>query len=114
MDFTNVAVGTKCFVETWHGWYITYVDRHTKTQVITKTNKNVIGKWKINSGAQVNGDRWRPHTLEVFTDKHQEIVDASLLRRDVGQVLDILGKYKTSVTKEDYEMLKALAIKYKD
>lgn len=110
-SFKDVPVGTKCFVETRHGWYITYVTRHTKTQVVTKTSEDAPeGKFRIDDGYQVGNDKWTYTRLEVFTDRHQTIVDKYKLTKKLTAVLANLSKNINSLTKEDLEVLESIEV----
>lgn len=110
-DFTNVPVGTKCFVKSRHGWYITYITRHTKTLVVTQRRNEEEVKWKILNGIR-SISRWECDNLEVFTEKHQAIVDKTLLKRKIKKVLAILEGNMDSLTEEDLTMLMKIGEKY--
>lgn len=108
-SFKDVPTGTKCFVETRNGWYITYVVRHTRTQVVTKSTKDTSEtKWDIDSGKQIGTDRWTFNVLEVFEDKHQSIVDAALLKRQLNTVLSELSSNVLKLSKEDLLILQGM------
>ncbi|AHK11548.1 hypothetical protein S140_141 [Shewanella sp. phage 1/40] len=104
-SFKEVPVGTKCFVKTFHGWYITHVTRHTKTQVITTTSKNEEKRWSITNGHEVGGDKWRSVHLEVFTDKHQIIVDKFQLKCKLRKALKVLELNIDNLTEDDLNIL---------
>lgn len=110
-DFTNIPVGTKCFVETRHGWNITYVTRHTKTLVVTQRKNEEEVKWRILDGTY-SVSQWESNNLEVFTEKHQAIVDKTLLKRKIKKVLAILEGNVSSITEEDLNMLIKIGEKY--
>ena len=105
ISFKEVPIGTKCFVNTFHGWYITHVSRHTKTQVITNHSKYGEKRWSIIGGCEVGGDKWRYTYLEVFTDKHQIIVDKYQLKSKLRKALKDLESNIDNLTEEDLNTL---------
>lgn len=111
-NFKEVPVGTKCFVKTRHGWYITYVKRFTKTLVITERKDGTEGRWSIINGTLTGQGKWEHTSLEVFKDSHQKIVNDTLLSRKINKVLDALVSHKKSMDQEDLTSLENILTKF--
>ena len=113
-NFKDVSVDTKCFVDNRHGWYITYIKRFTKTQVITSRkgkNYNYEEKWRVASGDKIGNGRWEYDMLEIFSEKHQKIVDAYQHECKVKEVLNSLDKVKSKITKEELSKLQDILLR---
>lgn len=89
-SFKDIPVGTKCFVRTSMGWYITYITRQTKTQVITETKKGSVSRWNINNGYLIGNHKWTVTQLEIFEDKHELYVTSQRLKKNLESVLNSL------------------------
>lgn len=110
-SFKDVPVGTKCFVKNRNGWYVTYITRFTKNYVITKTSPSASEtRFSIVGGTQVGTDRFTHIELEVFTEKHQDIIDKYLLNKAVKEVLESLMANSKSLTKEDLLLLNSIKV----
>ena len=110
-SFKDVPVGTKCFVKHRNGWYVTYITRVTKTQVVTKMKPDSQEqRFKVNTGYQIGTDKYTHNTLEVFTEVHQAIIDKYLLNKAVKEVLESLMANSKSLTKEDLLLLNSIKV----
>tara|TARA_Y100001956_G_scaffold24095_1_gene23886 strand:+ start:3437 stop:3787 length:351 start_codon:yes stop_codon:yes gene_type:complete len=111
-QFEALKEGDKVWVESRHGWTVERFKRTTKTMLVT-TFKGVEYRYDIDTGHKKGTDRWTFITAEVFTEKHQEIIDKYKLNRSVKASLEnLLSNYK-SLDKEDLEVILSIVDKHK-
>lgn len=112
MDFTDAPVGTKCFVNSRNGWYVTYIKRKTKTLVMTcRDGYTSETSWRMKTGVQVGTDRYTCNCLEVFSDKHEKIVKENILAKRVYSVLEYLLKNHKKIDDDGLAILENITLK---
>jgi hypothetical protein len=108
-NYADLPIGTKCFVETRIGWYITYITRFTKTQVITSLKgSRYEEKWRITSGISIGRDTWDCTTLEIFNDKHQKLIDDAQRECEAYKIVSTLLDKRSLITEEDLTKLEKI------
>ena len=112
-QFEALKEGDKVWVESHrHGWSVQTFKRTTKTMLIT-TFRDEEHRYDIDTGYKKGTDRWTFITAEIFTEKHQEIVDKYKLNHSVKISLENLLENYKSLDKEDLDVILKLVDKHK-